>query len=397
MTIPLSACANRIQPSPTLLISAKAGELKSQGKDIISLSIGEPDFDTPEFIKEAAIKALHDGKTKYTPVAGTPSLRQAIADKFKRENQLKYQAKQIIVSCGAKHSIFNACMALLNPGDEVIIPTPYWVSYPDIVKITGATPICVPTNIEQRYKISPAQITKAITPKTKLIILNSPSNPAGVIYTHAELQAIAEVLLQHPQVYILTDDIYEHIIWNNEPFANIINICPELYDRTIVVNGVSKTYAMTGWRIGYTAGAAELIAAMQKIQSQSTSGACSIAQAAAETALNGDQSCITIMTEAFKERHDLVIKFLQGIKDVQVIPSDGTFYTFPNMQKIIYKAKNIHSDIELSEHLLTEAGIAITPGTAFGSPGSMRISYAVDIDHLTTALNRLKITIDQLT
>ncbi|MGD9153814.1 MAG: pyridoxal phosphate-dependent aminotransferase [Gammaproteobacteria bacterium] len=396
MKIELSKLVNRIAPSPTMMLSGRANELKAQGKDIISLSVGEPDFDTPEFIKEAARRALADGKTKYTPVAGIPSLRQAVADKFVRENNLKYKPEQIIISAGAKQCIFNACMALLNPGDEVIIPAPYWVSYPDIVKITDAVPVFIPTNIEQKYKITAEQLKQAITKKTRLIILNSPSNPSGTIYSKEELKALAEVLLANPGIYIITDDIYEHIAFRSEPFCNIVNVCPELYERTVVVNGPSKAYAMTGWRIGYAASPAEITNAMQKIQSQSTSCACSIAQVATEAALTGDQTCIKTMLQAFKQRHDYVFETLSSINGVEVTPSDGTFYTFPNMQAIIDNAKGIKTDIELSDHLLTEAHVAITPGTAFGLPGSMRISYAVDMDNLSNALNRLKLFIDQI-
>jgi len=396
MPIELSELVNRIKPSPTMALAGRATALKAQGKDIINLSVGEPDFDTPEFIKQAAIKALADGKTKYTPVAGTPSFKQAIVDKFAHENQLQYQSEQIIVSAGAKQCIFNACLVLLNPGDEAIIPAPYWVSYPDMVKITGATPKFIATSITQNYKITPTQLEQAINKNTKLIILNSPSNPSGIIYSKAELKALAEVLLQHPQIYIITDDIYEHINWSGSPFYNIVNVCPELYDRTVVVNGTSKAYAMTGWRIGYAAASVAITKAMQKIQSQSTSCACSIAQAASEAALNGDQTCIKNMLQAFKKRHDFVFKTLSSIQGIKVIPSDGTFYSFPDMQAIIDRTKNIQSDIELSDYLLSEAGIAITPGTAFGSPGSMRISYAVAMDSLSNALDRLKLFIDRV-
>lgn len=396
MKTELSELVNRIDPSPTMMLAGRAAELKAQGKDIINLCVGEPDFDTPEFIKEAATKALRDGKTKYTPVAGIPSLRQAIADKFARENNLKYRSEQIIVSAGAKQCIFNALLALLNPMDEVIIPAPYWVSYPDMVKVTGAVPIFIPTNIQQKYKITAEQLERAITKKTKLIILNSPSNPSGMIYSKKELQALSDVLLANHGIYIITDDIYEQINWSGSPFHNILNACPELYERTIVVNGPSKSYSMTGWRIGYAAAPSAITAAMQKIQSQSTSCACSIAQAATEAALTGDQNCIKTMLQAFKQRHDYVFEFLSSTDGIQVIPSDGTFYAFPNMQPIIDNAKGIKTDMDLSDHLLTEAHIAITPGTAFGLPGSMRISYAVDMDSLSNALNRLKLFIDQI-
>lgn len=396
MPIELSELVNRIESSPTMLLAGRTTALKAQGKDIINLSVGEPDFDTPEFIKAAAIKALQAGKTKYTPVAGIPSLRQAVADKFLRENQLEYQSEQIIISAGAKQCIFNACMALLNPGDEAIIPAPYWVSYPDIVKITGANPVSITTNIEQKYKITAEQLENAITKQTKLIILNSPSNPSGAIYSSAELKALAEVLLAYPGIYIITDDIYEHINWSGSSFCNIVNVCPKLYDRTVVVNGASKVYAMTGWRIGYAAAPLAITQAMQKVQSQSTSCAGSFAQAATEAALNGDQTCVQTMLQAFKQRHDYVFEVLSSIDGIEVIRSEGTFYTFPNMQAIIDRIKNIQTDIELSDHLLTEAGIAVTSGTAFGLPGSMRISYAIDMDNLSNALNRLKLFIDQI-
>jgi aspartate aminotransferase len=390
MTIILSEASDRIQSSPTLALNARAAELKSEGRDIVSLSVGEPDFDTPQHIKEAAIKAIHDGKTKYTAVDGTPSLKQAVVEKFARENNLKYEPQQTLVSCGAKHSIFNLCMALLNPGDEAIIPSPYWVSYPEMVKITGAKPVFINTTIEQNYKITASQLEKAITPKTRLLFLNSPSNPSGMVYSKVELQQLAEVLLKHPKILILSDDIYEHILWQNEPFANILNACPSLYDRTIVVNGVSKAYAMTGWRIGYAAGPMPLINAMKKIQSQSTSCPCSISQAAAEVALSGNQTCIKKMVAEFKKRHDLVFDTLKTINGIKVIPSNGTFYSFPDMQSIIDSMENINSDLELSEYLLNEAGVALVPGSAFGVPGAVRISYAINIEVLADTLAKIK-------
>ena len=292
MTIQLAQRVQRIKPSATLAIAAKAAELRAQGKDVISFSTGEPDFDTPDHIKEAAIKAIRDGFTKYTAVDGIPSLKDAVCEKFSRENKLSYQPNQVLVSCGGKQSFFNLAQALLNPGDEVIIPAPYWLSYPEIVLLADAKPVIIHTDISQHYKMSANQLAQSITPKTRLVVINSPSNPTGIAYSSQELRAFAEVLLRYPQVLIATDDMYEHIVWNKEGFCNILNVCPELKDRTIVLNGVSKAYAMTGWRIGYCAGPAPLIAEMKKVQSQSTSNPCSIAQKAAEQALRGDQSSI---------------------------------------------------------------------------------------------------------
>lgn len=392
----LSNRVQRIKPSPTLAVSARAEELKAAGKNIISLSLGEPDFDTPAHIKEAAIKSIQDGFTKYTAVDGTKGLKQAIVDKFSRENNLKYEPSQILVSCGAKHSIFNLFEALLNPGDEVIIPAPYWVSYPDMVKLADAEPVIIEADFDQQFKIAPAQLEAAITQKTRLVVLNSPSNPTGVAYTKAELQALATVLLKYPNIAIVSDDIYEHTLWSKEPFCNIVMACPELYDRCIVINGVSKAYAMTGWRIGYAAGPAKVISAMTKIQSQSTSNATSIAQVAAQAALNGDQSCITTMTKAFKERHDFVLAELQSMPGIKCLPCDGTFYIFPCVNGLIQKAPSINNDIELSEYLLNEAEIALVPGSAFGAPGYVRISYATSIEKLKEAMKRMHAAITKL-
>lgn len=388
MTPPLAKRLQQVKPSPTLAVAAKAAELRAQGKDIIGLGTGEPDFDTPAHIKQAAIDAIDEGFTKYTPVDGIPTLKQAICDKFKHDNGFDYEPNQILVSCGCKQSIFNLCQALLNDGDEVIIPAPYWVSYPDIALLAGATPVIIEASIEDDYKINAEQLSQAITSKTKLVFLNSPSNPSGKAYNIDELAALAEVLQQHPQVYVATDDMYEHIIWQHQ-FTNILNACPELYPRTIVLNGVSKAYAMTGWRIGYAAGPKDLIAAMKKIQSQSTSNPCSIAQKAALEALTGTQLPVKEMVEAFKQRHDVVYQRLSAMNGVKVIPADGTFYIFPNVQAII-DAKGFESDIEFAEKLLTETGVALVPGTAFGSPGSIRISFATSLEILNDALDRLE-------
>lgn len=390
MTQQLSQRVQNIKPSPTLAIAARASALQAKGHDIINLSVGEPDFDTPTHIKEAAIRAIKDGFTKYTAVDGIPSLKNAILKKFSQENQLNYEPAQILVSCGSKHSFFNLTQALLNKGDEVIIPVPYWVSYPDIVLLTEATPVFIHAEFAQQFKMTPEQLAAAITPKTRLFVLNSPSNPSGVAYSTAELTALANVLLQHPQVMIATDDMYEHILWTQESFVNILNVCPDLYERTIVLNGVSKAYAMTGWRIGYAAGPAKLIAAMTKIQSQSTSNPTSISQVAAQAALDGDQICVRDMTKAFKERHDIVHAGLTKIPGLQCHRSDGTFYMFPDISNVVAQLPNISSDLDLAEYLLNDAGIAIVPGSAFGSPHCIRLSFATNLDILQKALLQLQ-------
>jgi aspartate aminotransferase len=396
MIIEVASRVDRIKPSPTLAVAARADELKAAGKNIISLSVGEPDFDTPDHIKEAAIKAIREGFTKYTAVDGIKTLKQAIVDKFARENNLNYSLNQILVSCGAKHSIYNLFSAVLNSGDEVILPAPYWVSYPDIAKLCDAVPVIVKAEFEQNYKITPEQLQAAITPKTRIVLLNSPSNPTGVAYTAAELKALGDVLLQYPDVLIVSDDIYEHTLWTDEPFVNILMVCPGLYDRCIVINGVSKAYAMTGWRIGYAAGPVSLIKAMTKIQSQSTSNATSIAQVAAQAALNGDQSCIAAMTKAFKDRHDYVLGELRKINGVRCSPCDGTFYIFPCFNELIANTPAINNDIELAEYLLNEAEIALIPGSAFGAEGYLRISYATSMDKLVEAMQRMQAALAKL-
>ena len=379
----------RVKPSPTLAVTARVAELRAAGKNIIGLGAGEPDFDTPDHIKAAAIQAIRDGFTRYTAVDGTPTLKAAIIAKFKHDNGLDYAADQILVSCGGKQSFYNLCQALLNPGDEVIIPAPYWVSYPDMVLLADGEPVIVPTGVDSRFKISPEQLAAAITPQTRLFVINSPSNPTGVAYTRAELAALGEVLEQHPQVLIATDDMYEHILWSEEPFSNILNACPDLYDRTIVLNGVSKVYAMTGWRIGYAGGPADLIKAMKKVQSQSTSNPASISQVAAQTALEGDQSCIAPMIKAFRERHDYVVDALNRIPGVVCLPADGTFYCFPHVQAVIDRLDQVSDDVALAEYLLDTAGVALVPGSAFGAPGYVRISFATGMDVLEDALARL--------
>lgn len=389
LTQELAQRVQRIKPSPTLAISAQAEELQAAGKPIINLSVGEPDFDTPEHIKAAAIKAIQAGHTKYTAVDGILPLKQAIIAKFARENHLTYALNQVLVSSGAKHSIYNLFSAVLNPGDEVIIPAPYWVSYPDMVKLTDGNPVIVDTTFAHQFKLTAAELEAAITEKTRIVILNSPSNPTGMAYTANELKALGEVILRHPRIIVASDDIYEHNLWNHTPFTNIVNACPALYDRCIVINGVSKSYAMTGWRIGYAAGPAVIIAAMKKAQSQSTSNASSVSQYAALAALEGDQSCVSMMTKAYKERHDFVLAELQKMPGIKCTPSDGTFYTFPSITGLLNKDSGLTNDLEFAKFLLDKADLAIVPGSAFGMPGHIRICYTVSMQNLREAMQRL--------
>ncbi|WP_236631655.1 pyridoxal phosphate-dependent aminotransferase [Endozoicomonas numazuensis] len=377
-----------VKPSPTLAVTARAAELRAAGQDIIGLGAGEPDFDTPDHIKAAAIKAINEGKTKYTAVDGTVELKQAIIDKFNRDNGHSYAPDQILVSSGGKQSFFNLCLALIDKGDEVVIPAPYWVSYPDMVAIAEGVPVIVKGTMENRFKLTPDQLEAVITPKTKLVVLNSPSNPSGTAYTRKELEGLAAVLLKHPHVMVATDDMYEHILWSDEPFCNILMACPELYDRTIVLNGVSKAYSMTGWRIGYAGGPAWLIKNMKKIQSQSTSNPCSIAQAAATEALAGPQDCVKEMLVAFKKRHDYVVGRLNKLPGVSTIESDGTFYAFPDFSEAMKKL-GFEKDTQLAEMLL-EKGVALVPGSAFGMEGCMRLSYATSDKALEKALDRVE-------
>jgi aspartate aminotransferase len=390
----LSTRVQAIKPSPTLAVTARAAKLKAEGKDIIGLGAGEPDFDTPQHIKDAAIAAINKGFTKYTAVGGTPSLKQAVIAKFKRDNNLDYTAKQILVSCGGKQSFFNLALAVINPGDEVIIPAPYWVSYPDIVIIAEGKPVIVHAGIEQRFKMTPAQLEAAITPKTKMVVINSPSNPSGAVYTLAELEALGAVLRKHPNILISTDDMYEHIALTDEKFVNILNACPDLYPRTMVLNGVSKSYAMTGWRIGYAGGPENIITAMENVQSQSTSNPTSISQVAAEAALNGDQGCILPMLKAFRERHVFVVNALNKIPGVKCIMAGGAFYAFPDVRPAIAKLHQrgtikAATDVALAEYLLESGGVAVVPGSAFGSEGYIRLSFATSMDNLQKALERL--------
>lgn len=389
MDLQLSDRVQSIKPSPTLAVTNRAAELRAAGQDIIGLGAGEPDFDTPEHIKEAAIKAINSGFTKYTAVDGTPSLKKAIINKFKRDNGLDYEPDQVLVSCGGKQSFFNLSLAMINPGDEVIIPAPYWVSYPDMVLIAGGVPVIIETGPESRYKINAAQLEAAITPKTRLLVINSPSNPSGMAYNKAELKALADVLLKHPHVWVATDDMYEPILWTEEGFSNILNVCPQLYERTIVLNGVSKAYSMTGWRIGYAAGPKKLIGAMKKVQSQSTSNPTSISQVAAEAALNGPQDCVQNMVVSFKQRHDYLVAALNEIPGFECQPADGTFYAFPCTKKA-QEMLGLDSDLALAEKLLTENGVALVPGSSFGTPDHMRLSFATSMENLEKAVARIR-------
>jgi aspartate aminotransferase len=389
LTIQTSARIARVKPSPTLAVTAHANQMKAEGRDVIGLAAGEPDFDTPDYIKQAAIEAIKKGQTKYTAVDGTAGLKQAIINKFRRENGFEYAMDQVLVSVGGKQGFYNLVQALLNPGDEVIIPAPYWVSYPDMVMLADGEPRIIEAGIEQAFKITPDQLRAAINPRTRLVVINSPSNPSGKAYSRAELGALAEVLLDYPDVLIVSDDIYEHIVWTDEGFNNILNVCPELYERTMVLNGVSKAYSMTGWRIGYTGGPAHIIKGMKKVQSQSTSNPCSIAQAAAQAALNGDQSFLVEMCNTFRERHDFVFNTLSAMDGVECLPSDGTFYSFPSFQAVIDRMDGIDDDIALAQLLLDKAEVALVPGSAFGSPGHLRLSYATDMVSLEKALSRI--------
>jgi len=388
MNTKLSSRVQAVKPSPTLAITARAAELRAAGQDVIGLGAGEPDFDTPAHIKEAAKRAIDAGHTKYTPVDGTASLKRAVIDKFRRDNDLEYTPEQILVSSGGKQSFFNLAQALLDPGDEVIIPAPYWVSYPDMVILAGGAPVLVHAGAEQHFKITPAQLEGAITDRTRLFVINSPSNPTGMAYTAEELAALGEVLREHPRILIATDDMYEHIRWQGD-FVNILNVCPDLYDRTLVLNGVSKAYSMTGWRIGYAGGPADIIKAMKKIQSQSTSNPCSISQYAAEAALDGPQECIAEMLVEFRKRHDYVVERLNAIDGIECLPTDGTFYVFPSVKGMIGRLDGVHDDLELAEYLIEKAGVAVVPGTAFGMHDHMRLSIATSMENLEKALDRI--------
>ena len=390
----LADALSRVKPSATIAVSQKARELKAKGKDVIGLGAGEPDFDTPDNIKQAAIDAINRGETKYTPVAGIPELRKAIVAKFKRENGLDYTPDQVIVGTGGKQILFNAFMATLNPGDEVIVPAPYWVSYPEMVAINGGTPVFINTKIEDNFKLTAADLEKAITPKTKWLIFNSPSNPTGAAYTEAELKALTDVLVRHPQVWILTDDMYEHLVYGDFVFTTPAQVEPSLYDRTLTMNGVSKAYAMTGWRIGYAAGPLKLIKAMDMVQGQQTSGACSIAQWAAVEALNGTQDFIPKNKEIFQARRDLVVSMLNQAKGIQCPTPEGAFYVYPSCAGLIGKKTEAGKVIETDEDFVTELleaeGVAVVHGSAFGLGPNFRISYATSDELLEEACSRIQ-------
>ena len=390
----LSETLNRIKPSPTIAMSNRAMQLKAEGHDVIGLSVGEPDFDTPEHIREAAKKAIDSGETRYTVVDGTPALKQAICDKFKRENQLDYELRQISVGTGGKQVLFNAFLATLNPGDEVVFSAPYWVSYPDMVLLGGGSPVVVPTSIDNGFKMSTADLDAAITPKTKWVLINSPSNPTGGAYTRDELKALTDVIKKYPDVWVLTDDIYEHLVYDDFEFFTPAQVEPELYARTLTLNGVSKAYAMTGWRIGYGAGPVDLIKAMATIQSQSTSNPSSVSQAAAVAALNGPQDFLDAWRVSFRERRDLVVSMLNQAKGLRCATPQGAFYVYPSVAETIGKKTPdggvISNDTDLATYILNAEGVAVVQGAGFGLEPYFRVSYASSIETLTEACQRIQ-------
>lgn len=389
MSIALSQRVQRVKPSPTLAVSALAAQLKAAGRDIIGLGVGEPDFDTPAHIQAAGIAAIQQGKTRYTPVDGLPELKQAIVDKFQRDNQHTFSMDQVLVSSGGKQCIYNLCQALLNEGDEVIIPAPYWVSYPDMVLLADAIPVIVSAGYDDGFKLTPEKLEAAITDKTRLFFINSPSNPTGVSYSQDELAALGEVLLKYPRIIVATDDMYEHTLFDNAKFVNILNATPALADRCVVLNGVSKAYCMTGWRIGYAGGPTDLIKAMKKVQSQSTSNPCSISQVAATAALTGGLAFLEPMLTAFQQRHEFVVSSMNAIDGIKCLRSDGTFYSFPNVEAMIERVDGVSNDAELAKHLLDETGVALVPGSAFGLEGYLRLSFATSMENLEKAAERI--------
>ncbi len=389
MPLTVSRRAQRVKPSPTLAVTARAARLKAEGKDVIGLGAGEPDFDTPAHIADAGVQAIRSGFTRYTNVDGIVELKDAIIAKFKHDNGISYERPQILVSSGAKQTIFNLCMAVLDAGDEAIIPAPYWVSYPDMVMLADGIPVTPSAGPEQGYKISPKQLAAAVTNKTRLFLLNSPSNPTGAAYTRTELRALADVLVQYPRMLIGTDDMYEKIYWGSEPFVSLLTVAPELYDRTVTINGCSKAYAMTGWRIGYCGGPKEIIAAMATIQGQSTSNASSISQKAAVAALTGDQQCVADMNRAFKERHDFVVAGLNRLPGVACLPGTGTFYAFADVRGAM-RNLGLRDDNSFCEYLLNKALVAVVAGSGFGAPGHMRLSFACSKETLEKAIDRIR-------
>jgi len=388
MSTILSNRVQKIKPSATLAVNDKAKQLKAQGVHIVSMGSGEPDFDTPVNIQKAATQAIGAGETRYTAVDGTPQLKNAICEKFKRENGLDYSVNEVMVSSGGKQVFYNLCQAILSKGDEVIIPAPYWVSYPDIVILADATPVFIEAGLEQEFKITAEQLESSINANTKLFVLNSPSNPTGAVYTKSEIESLGKVLERHPHVHVISDDIYEHIRWEDDEFVNIAMACPKLKDRTIILNGVSKAYAMTGWRIGYAAGPEEIIKAMKKIQGQSTSNPSSISQAAALEAISGDQSFINMMVEAFERRHNYLVDSLNAIDGIECPQSRGAFYSFPRVQGLIDRL-GLKNDVEFSTYCLDKISLALVPGSAFGAPGYVRLSFATSMDKLNLAIERL--------
>jgi aspartate aminotransferase len=388
MEITVSRRVQRVKPSPTLAMTARATQLRREGKDVISLSVGEPDFDTPAHIRAAGIAAIEAGHTRYTNSDGAPELKDAIIAKFQRDNGLVYQRHQILVSTGAKQTLFNLCMAVIDPGDEVVIPAPYWVSYPDMVLLADGVPVTPYASVEQGFKLTPEQLEAAITPRTKLVLLNSPCNPTGAAYSRAELVALGEVLLRHPKVLIGTDDIYEKIYWAEQPFSSLAQVVPALYPRTITINGCSKGYAMTGWRIGYCGGPAEVVAAMATIQGQSTTNASSISQQAAIAALNGPEEEVARINASFKERHDFFVAGLNQLPGVRCRPGEGTFYAFADVRGAM-QALGFTDDVAFCDFLLEEALVAGVPGSGFGAPGYLRLSFAVSRENLEKALERI--------
>ena len=394
MSSTVSRRAQRVKPSPTLAVTALVNRLKAEGKDIIGLGAGEPDFDTPVPIADAGVEAIREGFTRYTNVEGINELKDAIIAKFKRDNGISYERPQILVSSGAKQSVFNLCMAVLDTGDEVVIPAPYWVSYPDMVLLSDGIPVMPSAGPEQSYKINPKQLAAAITARTRLVLFNSPSNPTGAAYTRGELRALADVLVEHPRILIGTDDMYEKIYWGPEPFVSLLTVAPELYDRTVTVNGCSKTYAMTGWRIGYCGGPKEIVTAMGTIQGQSTSNASSISQKAAVAALNGNQQCVIEMNRAYRERHDYVVAALNSLPGVSCLPGAGTFYAFADVRGAM-ATLGMRDDYAFCEYLINKAGVAVVPGSGFGAPGHMRVSFACSKQTLEEAMERIRAVLPQ--
>ena len=388
MSTILSSRVQKIKPSATIAVSDKAKQLKAQGVQIVSMGSGEPDFDTPVNIQKAATRAIGAGETRYTPVDGTPQLKKAICEKFKRENDLDYSVNEVMVSSGGKQVFYNLCQTILSKGDEVIIPSPYWVSYPDMTILADATPVFIEAGLNQEFKITAEQLESSINANTKLFVLNSPSNPTGSVYTKSEIESLSSVLEKHPHVHIISDDIYEHIRWEDDEFVNIVMACPNLKDRTIILNGVSKAYAMTGWRIGYAAGPENIIKAMKKIQGQSTSNPSSISQAAALEAISGDQSFINMMVEAFERRHNFLVENLNAIDGIECPRSRGAFYSFPRVQGLIDRV-GLKDDVEFSTYCLDKISLALVPGSAFGAPGHVRLSFATSMDNLKLAIDRL--------